>query len=1483
MAPPLSATTVVEERGNTCCGSEDCPHTIIQHGCHTGWLSDGKVGARGSTLDERAASGQRHSRLLVRIARVRLAQSHGRLVTVLPCCCGCGPAENVSLALRAQNGTRASAGALLFRSDREDSQRRRFRGFGAPLGRLTLRVDGKRCEDCVAAGQDPAVSGAFSSQGEKVLDPNLCADRVFVSVFAVLVSDAWLWTTEVRANRARSAVRVVSDACCCQEEARSACAASCRHPRARGLSALCVCAGGVEGDRLLLKLLCRTNADEDLFECSLDAQESCELVSLLDGHTHGPNCGHELVPHGNHYDYLVGRQLQHVVSTQGCCNRQCLNYLQPGSVVGHGRVAVLRKKEKTKRRLRGYAQWSEDEGHGHDTVKAVHYHDVPSVGCIHEEAHVGHIHEISVDRPLLEDKVMDGTVVTTYVYAAGICCPSEVPVIEKLLTPLPGVESVDTMVVTKTVKVVHDASKVAPSALVAALNGAGLQATLGEKGGKTGPQNTPFPWHVMASGTLLILSLLSLIDHHLEHTEYLALGAVAFGIPGVLLRALVAVRKLSLDINVLMVIAVAGAIGIEEYHEAGAIVFLFGFAEYLETKCMGKARNAVNSLLEMQPETAMSAKTGQLVAIEEVEVGDELIVRPGDRIPVDAIVLEGQSTLDESMLTGESRPVSKGVDDEVTSGTINCGNASLRIRASSAAKDSTVAALAKLVEQASLQKSNTARVVERFSRYYTPVVALAALLLVIVPLSIDVDNLNEWIYLALVLLVTACPCAMVISTPVTTVCGISRAAKQGILIKGGKYLEALAHIKAITFDKTGTLTEGQFRVISVEAFEGHSKEDVLMYAAAMELHSTHPLGPAIVGCAAARGVPVKNTALGVENIPGLGITGDVEGRLVSIGNITLMQKEARNSDVSRLVSLEDTYVSQGASLCFVCVDAMVMGCVAVADSVREDAKEAIKRLQRRKLVVGMLTGDRNHAAKRVAEELGIAAEHTHSELIPQDKLDKVSQYKTRCGFEAHVGDGINDTLALARADVGVAMGIAGSAMAVEAADVALFTNDLVNLVMAVDIGRRVHSKILQNIVFSITVKVVVIVLASVGWVQLWVAVVADVGSSVMVIINGLTLLSYKLKKNQKIDYSSGHSVEMKEYIKSTGKLARAGAHIKRALLMQPAKTPGVPVSCRSGGCGGLCGHQRNESGVPMLAVMDSGGHKCAHDHSACGGHGHSHDHSSSGGHSHNHSSCGGHGHDHGHNHGHGQGHDHGRSHDHGHRHGHSHTHRHEPGHDRGHWHDHGHSSSGGHVHAPNGTRELIGSSHDTTVDPPAQPHQPKGSAAEDGFDELVRSYSNESSARAVLPPPVGQSRFSGAAMPSQHRPSKPADGFDDLVRSYSAGPQANGAGVGPRAACHTCANQGASPLAKACASNFTPKTDALDDLVSSPDPKHAAAGENNVEAAPVSLSSAAKGGNPKAADPPLSSRTDDSKDSKESRPSTVGKSWLLRSTSHTSD
>jgi len=832
---------------------------------------------------------------------------------------------------------------------------------------------------------------------------------------------------------------------------------------------------------------------------------------------------------------------------------RCFDFLEPGCIVHHGHVDVLRDRSWAPKSRIPYRELKEQE--------------VVEEGKSENE---------------------DGFV-TTYIFSPVICCPSEVGIIDKILKPLPGVESVDTMIITKTVKVVHEASKVSPSALVAALNDAKLQATLGKKGGKTGPHKVPFPLHILASGILLIVSLLSLIDEDLEHAKWLALGSIVFGVPGVLLRAFISVRNFMLDINVLMVIAVAGAVGITEYQEAGAIVFLFGAAEWLEMKCMGRARNAVNALLEIQPDTAMSADTRKLIPIEKVQIDDQLIVRPGDRVPVDGVVVEGSSTLDESMLTGETRPVLKKVNAKVTSGTINCGHASLRIRATATADDSTVAALSKLIEQASLQKSRTARLVERFSKVYTPVVVTGALGLVIIPLSVGVDNIDDWIYLALVLLVTACPCALVISTPVTTVCGISRAAREGILIKGGQYLEALAHLKAITFDKTGTLTEGCFGVIVVEAFDGHSKEDVLEWAAALELHSTHPIGPSIVGCAAARGVVIKNTASRVETTQGMGIAGIVDERSVWVGNMMLVQKAMPKYDVSNLQSLEETYLPQGASICYVCVEDSIMGAIVVSDCLRADAAHAVQKLQKRHLTVGMLTGDRRSAAELVGEQLGIQPGHTHAELLPEDKLTKVAEYRSAYGVEAHVGDGMNDTLALARADVGIAMGIAGSAMAVEAADVALFTNDLMNLVLAIDIGRRVHWKIFQNIVFSITLKVVVIILASTGDIMLWIAVIADVGSAILVVLNGLTLLTYQSGIEAE-STSAGYVCEKAQNAQKkrfrNGKhreaLARASDSVLRSLLMVSPRSPVLRRSRQSGEGVSACAysHQRTGSGVP---------------------------------------------------------------------------------------------------------------------------------------------------------------------------------------------------------------------------------------------------------------------------------------------------------------
>ncbi|GMH38461.1 hypothetical protein BSKO_06345 [Bryopsis sp. KO-2023] len=808
------------------------------------------------------------------------------------------------------------------------------------------------------------------------------------------------------------------------------------------------------------KLKCRSSQSEALIECCLDweADVACQLVQLLDGHVHSDACGHEMVPHGDHVDYLVDGRLHHVVDKQSCCQRQCLGFVSGSTIVDHGEVSVLKQRKK-----------KNDE----------------------------------TERLLAEPVQEMDEEITTSIYAAGICCPSEVPIINKILEPLPGVKSVDVAVMTKTVKVVHMSAKVSPSVLVSALNDAGLQASLGLRGQMSNSGTKRPPWTVILSGLFLLVSIMSYFHEDVEEAKYVAIGAAVVGLPFILLRGWAALRRFVLDINVLMIIAVVGAIVIGEYHEAAAIVFLFGLAEWLEDRCMGKARAAVRFLSEMQPEFAVHAYTNKSIPVEQVQVGDLLIIRPGDRIPVDGVVVSGSSAVDESMLTGESKAVPKEADAKLRSGTVNTGYGSIKMKAEATVQASTIAQLSELVEQASMQKSHTEKFVESFAKFYTPAVVIAAALVAVIPIAADLGDPKHFIYLALVLLVTACPCALVISTPVVTVCGISRAAKQSILIKGGQYLEVLARIKAVTFDKTGTLTEGRYGVVSVEHIESSSEEEVLRVAAAIEVHSTHPLGPAIVGSAAARHITDWGDVTNMEVIAGKGIRGWIRNEKVAVGNEALMRQEAPSSQ------LIDVDLADGGSVCYVAHGERVIGAIVVSDSVRSEAAGAIKELRGMGVTAAMLTGDRTSTATCVATTLGMDLEHVHGDLLPEDKLTMVGDYKTRFKSIAHIGDGINDAPALAHADAGIAMGIAGSALAVEAADIALFSNDLTNLPVAISISKQVRAKLIQNVTFALVVKVVVIGLASVDYVTLWQAVLADVGSSMLVVLNGLTILGYR--------------------------------------------------------------------------------------------------------------------------------------------------------------------------------------------------------------------------------------------------------------------------------------------------------------------------------------------------------------------------------------
>ncbi|RPJ69749.1 MAG: cadmium-translocating P-type ATPase, partial [Acidobacteria bacterium] len=571
-------------------------------------------------------------------------------------------------------------------------------------------------------------------------------------------------------------------------------------------------------------------------------------------------------------------------------------------------------------------------------------------------------------------------------------------------------------------------------------------------------------------------------------------------------RALGSVRARSLDINVLMLVAVAGALVIGEWSEASAVIFLFALAQWLETRSMERARHAIRALMELAPSEAVVLRNGRerRLPVADVAVGDTLIVRPGERIALDGVVASGTSEVNQAPITGESLPVDKGTGDEVFAGTIN-GHGGLDVRVTRLSGDTTMARIISLVEVAQAQRAPSQAFVERFARYYTPAVLVAAVAVAVVPPLAFAEPWSSWFYRALVLLVISCPCALVISTPVSIVSALAGAARHGVLVKGGVHLERTAAVKAVAFDKTGTLTHGRPEVASVIPLNGVVPAQILSLAAALEARSEHPIARAIVEHADRSGTS-WTAGEGFRALPGRGAEARVGGSQVLVGNHRLFEERGLCSpDIdARLRELG----RDGRTAVLVANEGLAIGIIGVADRTRETARQAVSELRRQGIErVVLLTGDNEETARAIAA--GIGADEYRAELLPADKVTAIADLRERYGMVAMVGDGVNDAPALAAADVGVAMGAAGSDAALETADVALMSDDLLKLPYLLRLGRRTRRSIQINVAIALGLKAVFLALAVAGAATLWMAVVADMGASLLVLGNGLRLLRSK--------------------------------------------------------------------------------------------------------------------------------------------------------------------------------------------------------------------------------------------------------------------------------------------------------------------------------------------------------------------------------------
>ncbi len=674
----------------------------------------------------------------------------------------------------------------------------------------------------------------------------------------------------------------------------------------------------------------------------------------------------------------------------------------------------------------------------------------------------------------------------TRIHVSGLCCDDEVTLVRRVLGDLDGVDRIDVNLVGRLVYVRHGPA-VEPDQLVAALNRAQLDARLGPA---PAPE-TRTPPLLLAAVALFLVSLGTL---WLPPLRYAALGAVALGLPPILGRAWVSLKNRLLDMNVLMVLACIGAVLIGEWLEGAAVVVLFAVAEHLERSSMDRASRALAEVAALAPDTA-TLLDGTQVRADTVAVGTGLLVRAGERIPLDGRVTGGNSGVDESSLTGESRPVSKAAGDPVSAGTVNQTGV-LQVVTTASAGDSAVARLVRLVEEAQAQRSPTERAVDRFAAVYTPLVVLGALALFAIPTALGGDP-QAHLYRALVLLVVACPCALVLATPVTVVSALTRAARQGVLIRGGTHLETLGRTAVVAFDKTGTLTRGQFQVVDCAGLGSVPSERVHALLGAVEARSSHPLAAAL----SAHAGPGPDAVSDDHVLPGEGIRARVDGHLVHVGNHRLAERLGWHGAHEH--DRYEAWRAQGRTVVYVGIDGKLAGLHALADVPRAEAAAAVAALEASGLQTVMLTGDDERVAQAVRTELGVG--EVRAGLRPEDKVAAIAELKDR-GVVAMVGDGINDGPALAAAHVGVAMGVRGSALALETADVALMTDDLEQLSHVVALGRRARRVIRQNIAISLAAKAAVLGLALVGAASLWAAVAADVGTSLVVVLYGMSLL-----------------------------------------------------------------------------------------------------------------------------------------------------------------------------------------------------------------------------------------------------------------------------------------------------------------------------------------------------------------------------------------
>ena len=706
-----------------------------------------------------------------------------------------------------------------------------------------------------------------------------------------------------------------------------------------------------------------------------------------------------------------------------------------------------------------------------------------------------------------EGDAASGVLERTVVRVEGMDCASCAATVERRVSALPGVDRATVNFAAGRLDAEHDAG-LSFEDIEGAVRAAGYGVARTEEVQSTPFWRTPRALMTVSSALLFLVGLALSVAGAPEIVRVVTyLAAIVVGGLPIFRAAVAGLRARHLDMNVLMSAATVGAVGIGEWAEAASVVVLFAAGNALQVYAIDRTRGAVRALVRLAPNEVLVRRGGSemVVPADEVEVGETVIVRPGERLAVDGRVVEGASAVDEAPVTGESVPVEKGSGDAVYSGSLN-GQGGLLVEATRRAEDSTLQRIARLVEEAQAKKAPAEQFVDRFSRIYTPVVVAAAVALAAVPPLLGA-GFGEWFYRALALLIIACPCALVISTPVTVVSGIGAASRRGILVKGGATLEAAGKLKALAFDKTGTLTEGRPVVSRVVTLHGKDRGEAVRLAAALERRSEHPLAHAILAAAeghteastgGADGLP---TVTNFRSVAGRGAEGEVGGRPYLIGSPRLFAErgialDGANGALEEVERAGETPVVLGD-------DEGPLAVFGLADSLRPDARATVEALRGAGVdELVMLTGDAEAPARRIADELGVSYK---ARLLPEQKVEAVRRLVAEHGDVGMVGDGVNDAPALAASSVGFAMGAAGTDVALETADVALMQDDLPKLAEAVRLSRAAERIIKQNVVVSIAIKGLFVLLAPFGLVALWLAVLADMGTSIAVTFNGLRL------------------------------------------------------------------------------------------------------------------------------------------------------------------------------------------------------------------------------------------------------------------------------------------------------------------------------------------------------------------------------------------